>query len=314
MREPIEFEPVAVERVWGGRSLEKLFGKVLPPGEPIGETWEMVDRQEVQSVVHRGVFKGKTLHKLWKNHRAEVFGKDYLEHASPRFPLLIKLLDARETLSVQVHPPSQVAAALGGEPKTEMWYFLHCKPGALIYAGLRAGVTCGEFEAAIQNGAVEKKLCALPVVEKGAILIPSGRLHAIGGGNILVEIQQNSDTTYRVFDWNRRGLDGQPRQLHIEESMASIDFKDHEPRLVPPGEPVPAECPYFKVDKLTVGGATQLALRGRFAVFCPVSGGVTINGRALRPAWFALAPAADAVELDAPAGPAEVLRISIPAR
>ncbi len=153
--QPITFEPIAMERVWGGRRLESLLGKHLPPSEPVGESWEIVDRADAQSVVHSGSHQGSTLHDLWTQHRTEIFGPDYAEHPSPRFPMLVKLLDARERLSVQVHPPAHAADALGGEPKTEAWYFLDCLPGASIYAGLKRGTSRADLENSIANGTVE---------------------------------------------------------------------------------------------------------------------------------------------------------------
>jgi mannose-6-phosphate isomerase len=146
--------------------------------------------------------------------------------------LLVKILDATETLSVQVHPPASVAARLGGEPKTEMWYITDATPEAVLYAGLRQGVTREEFERRIREGTVAETLHRIPVRTGDAMFLPSGRLHAIGAGNVIFEIQQNSDTTYRVFDWNRVGLDGRPRDLHVEQSLASIDFRDCEPELI----------------------------------------------------------------------------------
>ncbi|HRJ71693.1 MAG TPA: class I mannose-6-phosphate isomerase, partial [Terrimicrobiaceae bacterium] len=208
--EPIVFEPLAMERVWGGRRLEALYGKRLPHGAPIGESWEIVDREDAQSVVHQGPLRGTTLHELWTGRRGEIFGAEYEHEKSRRFPILIKLLDARERLSVQVHPPIHMAATLRGEPKTEMWYFADALPGSSIYAGLKKGVTRSQFESLLRDGRVEEALHVIPVESGDSIFIPSGRLHAIGEGNVIVEVQQNSDTTYRVFDWNRTGLDGRP--------------------------------------------------------------------------------------------------------
>jgi mannose-6-phosphate isomerase len=149
--------------------------------------------------------------------------------ATARFPLLFKILDAQERLSMQVHPPPEVAAHLGGEPKTEMWYFLDATLGGDIYAGLRQGVTHTDFESALKNGTVIDLVHRFAVHAGDTMFIPSGRVHAIGSGNLLIEVQQNSDTTYRVFDWNRLGLDGQLRTLHVDESLQSINFTDYEP-------------------------------------------------------------------------------------
>jgi mannose-6-phosphate isomerase len=227
---PLTFRPIFKERVWGGRNLERLYGKRLPADVPIGESWEITDRPEGVSVIARGPLAGKDLRWLMANHPEELLGP--AASVGDRFPLLIKILDAREILSLQVHPPPSVAAQLGGEPKTEMWFVADAAPGAELYAGLRRGTTRSEFEARLREGTVAECVHRLPVQAGDALFVPSGRLHALGAGLVIFEIQQNSDTTYRVFDWNRLGLDGQPRALHVAESLASINFEDFEPALI----------------------------------------------------------------------------------
>lgn len=288
---PLLFEPLAMERVWGGRHFETLLGKQLPQGAVIGELWEMVDRPEAQSVVHNGSLKGKTLHELWTGARALLFGQKHTANPSPRFPLLIKLLDARERLSVQVHPPLHRSEELGGEPKTECWYFLHASEGASIYAGLRHGVTREQFEAALADGTVEETLHRSPARTGESIFIPSGRLHAIGEGLVIVEVQQNSDTTYRVFDWNRNGLDGKPRALHVSESLASIDFDDFEPALTSSSEAIVADSPFFHVEKLELTTPIPATSPGDFSIVTCVEGAVECTGVSLKPGGFMLVPA-----------------------
>ena len=283
----IRFEPIYMERVWGGRELANRLGRDLPGKQPIGEAWEIVDREEAQSVVADGPFKGKTLHELWANHRAEIFGPRHRK-AGPRFPLLCKLLDARDRLSVQVHPPAALAPQLRGEPKTEMWYFLACDPGSRIYAGLAPGTTRASFAAALADGTVESKLNVLATREGDSIFIPSGRLHAIGEGNLIVEIQQNSDTTYRVFDWNRVGLDGKPRTLHVEQSMVSTDFEDFEPALSHAKSGVVANCEHFRVEKRKIYGPTALNAAGDFAIVTVVQGTAHCGDATFRPGDFYL--------------------------
>jgi mannose-6-phosphate isomerase len=249
---PLTFRPIFKERVWGGRNLERLYKKPLPPGVPIGESWEISDRPGDVSVIANGALAGKDLHWLMENHAKELLGDAQV--AGRRFPLLIKLLDAEETLSLQVHPPAHKAAELGGEPKTEMWYIADARPSAQLYVGLKRGVTRPEFERKVKTGEVADCFHRVSAKPGNAMLLPSGRVHAIGGGMVIFEIQQNSDTTYRVFDWNRLGLDGKPRDLHIAESLASIDFEDFEPTLISgPSSEAPAttplvDCPLFKVD------------------------------------------------------------------
>jgi mannose-6-phosphate isomerase len=291
LSKPILFEPLAMERVWGGHRFKTLLGKTLPHGAPIGELWEMVDRPEAQSVVHEGPLKGKTLHELWSSHRLEIFGTRHNDDPSPRFPLLIKLLDARERLSVQVHPPVSKALELGGEAKTECWYFLHASPGAVIYAGLKKGVTREAFEAALEKGDVEETLHRAPSQTGESIFIPSGRLHAIGEGLVIVEVQQNSDTTYRVFDWNRHGLDGKPRELHIKESLASIDFEDFEPALTPVSDSLVADCPYFTVRKFDLPSPLSITTEDDFAIVTCLTGAIECHGITLKPGGFMLLPA-----------------------
>ena len=229
--DPLVFEPLFMERVWGGRRLEEVYGKKLPADLRIGESWEIVDRPEAQSIVREGPLRGKSLHELWQNHRREIFG-DIAD--APRFPLLIKLLDARETLSVQVHPPNELAAELGGEAKTEFWYIANADAGAELFVGLREGSTREKFEQALHKGEVADHVHRISVQTGDAMFLPSGRVHAIGGGNLIVEVQQNSDTTYRVFDWNRKGTDGKPRALHVEQSLRCIDFDDCDRHSPPP--------------------------------------------------------------------------------
>ncbi len=226
---PFTFTPHFKERVWGGRNLERLYGKPLPPDQVIGESWEITDRPEGVSVIANGPLAGKTLRWLMENHAAELLGAD--RAGVKTFPLLVKILDAQDKLSLQVHPPAAKAKELGGEPKTEMWYITNATPAADLFVGLKRGVTRTDFEKKVADGSVAECFHHIPVKAGDVMFLPSGRVHAIGAGNVIFEIQQNSDTTYRVFDWNRVGLDGKPRDLHVAQSLASIDFNDFEPSL-----------------------------------------------------------------------------------
>jgi mannose-6-phosphate isomerase len=228
---PLTFHPIFKERIWGGRELEKLYGKKLPADKLIGESWEISDRPGDESIITNGKIAGKSLRWLMENHARELLG-DAKPASENRFPLLIKILDAREKLSLQVHPPAGKAAELKGEPKTEMWFITAAAPDASLYVGLKNGVTRAEFEKKISDGSVADCFHRVPVHAGDTMFLPSGRVHAIGAGLVIFEIQQNSDTTYRVFDWNRTGLDGKPRELHIAQSLASIDFNDFEPKMV----------------------------------------------------------------------------------
>lgn len=306
---PLTFHPVFKERVWGGRSLEKLYGKALPPGVPIGESWEISDRPGDASVIANGPLAGKDLRWAMEHHQRDLLGD--MKPQNGRFPLLIKILDAREKLSLQVHPPARKAAELGGEPKTEMWYITQAEPGAELYVGLRRGVTREEFGEKIQTGDVVDCFHRVPVKAGDAMFLPSGRVHAIGAGLVLFEIQQNSDTTYRVFDWNRVGLDAKPRELHVAQSLASIDFDDFEPALVDSAcssagrfkiRPL-ARHSLFKVDVFRALSAESIVFRQpRMKIVGVLEKTVRVVDAAnlveLRPGQFCLIPASvKAVEL-----------------
>jgi len=309
---PLTFQPIFKERIWGGRRLETLYAKKLSPGTVIGESWEISDRPGDVSVITNGPLAGTDLHWLVENHRASLLGDAKLE--AGRFPLLIKLLDAREKLSLQVHPPAAKAAELRGAPKTELWYIADAAPDAELYVGLKRGVTRADFERRVADGSVAGCFHRLPVKAGDAMFLPSGRVHAIGAGLVIFEIQQNSDTTYRVFDWNRVGLDGQPRELHVAQSLASIDFNDFEPALVGGGEKIAATFssrpllnhPLFCVELFQVRATGTISLRGSLMQIIGVVAGevrVAGSGVALRAGEFCLLPASlPAAELTAAPG------------
>jgi mannose-6-phosphate isomerase len=289
----IRFEPIYQTRVWGGRRLEERFGRTLPdPGLPYGESWEVSAREEADSRVAGGSLRGRTLGELWADRavKAAVFGED--APATERFPLLCKILDARETLSIQVHPPASIAADLGGEPKTEVWYIADAEPGATLYVGVREGVDEARFREALETGAAESCVNAVPVAKGQHLFIPSGRLHAIGAGLLIYEIQQNSDTTYRVYDWNRPGIDGKPRALHVEESLRCIDFSDVTPSLDEARGETLVDCEHFRLEKhrLAPGASVDGITRGRFAILTVIGGGLEAGADRFREGDFFLVP------------------------
>ena len=286
---PLTFEPIFMERIWGGRRLEARFRKQLPKGTLIGESWEIVDRPEAQSLVRDRPMRGRTLHQLWMEDREEIFG-DVPDTA--RFPLVAKLIDAREKLSLQVHPPSGLGTALGGETKDELWYVLDAVPDAQIYAGLRRGVTREQFEAALENSSVAELVHRISVKDGDAIFMPSGRLHTMGHGILVAEIQQNSDTTYRVFDWNRVGTDGKPRRLHVSEAMQSIDFTDIEPNLIQSRGETLVRDSVFVVEKWNLVSKREAATLGKFAIFLCLDGEIDCAGLKFKSGDFFLIPAA----------------------
>lgn len=290
----IRFSPLYQERVWGGRLLESLYGRQLPDRvAAYGESWEICDRPEAQSVVLEGKFKGWTLHDLWLAARTEVFGLSFKDHAAERFPLLIKILDAQENLSVQVHPDDRTAPLLNGEAKSEAWFVTHAVPQARLYAGLRPGTTAEVFARGLADGTLMNHINSLTVSAGDCLDIPGGTLHAIGAGIVIFEIQQNSDTTYRVFDWDRPGLDGKPRPLHQAQSLQAMNF------ALPPCRPQRLdrgdlfEGSHFKLKLFTLQPSEILALpdQDTFAIGAVVSGEVLLAGERFAPGDFFLVPA-----------------------
>jgi mannose-6-phosphate isomerase len=299
---PLIFQPRFKERVWGGRTLETLYGKPLPEEVPIGESWEIADRPGDESVIANGALAGKTLRWAMEQDANAVLG-DAAPAAGNRFPMLCKILDAREKLSLQVHPPSKASPPLG-EPKTEMWYIAAADPGAELFVGLKQGVSREAFEEGIRTGRVAECFHRIPVRAGDTMFLPSGRVHAIGAGLVIFEIQQNSDTTFRVYDWGRLGLDGKPRQLHIAESLASIDFSDVKPSLV--GGETTTDGPFTRralvrhalFDADIVRATTKGVLTpapARLRIVANVERQLVVNGGgvgvALTPGQFCLIPA-----------------------
>ena len=277
-----------MERIWGGRKFADLLGKNLPANKRIGESWEIVDRPEAQSVVSNGPLKGKTLHELWSQHRQEIFGT--LPEAA-RFPLLIKLLDAQEKLSLQVHPPEKIAAKLGGESKTECWYVAAADAGAELFVGFKKSITRQQFEKSLRAGSAADEVHTVKVRAGDAMVLPAGRFHAVGAGNLLVEIQQNSDTTYRVFDWNRVDDEGKPRQLHVEKALQCIDFDDVRPQLLRPAGEVILRQDLFEIQKWNLVSPREVGARGQFVIVCCLTGLVHCAKVNLKPLEFFLIPA-----------------------
>jgi mannose-6-phosphate isomerase len=310
---PLTFQPIFVERMWGGRRLEFEFHKKLPPQKRIGESWEIVDRSEAQSVVTSGPLGGRTLHELWTQQREEIFG-DLAD--TPRFPLLIKILDAQEKLSLQVHPPENIASKLGGEPKSEFWYVAAANPDAEVFVGFREPITRDTFEEKLRNGTVIDYIHKIAVQAGDAIFLPAGRVHAIGAGNLLIEIQQNSDTTYRVFDWNRTDpATGRKRDLHIQQAMQCIDFQDVRPKLIQSEGELLISHSLFEIRKWNLDEAREAAPLGQFAIVCCLTGNLSCAKAELAPGDFFLIPAdLEERQLKPLASDTSLLRVTIPKR
>jgi mannose-6-phosphate isomerase len=283
MRDFLCFQPIYQERVWGGRALESTLHRPLPGTGPIGESWDLVDRPEAQSIIAQGVWKGLTLRAVLAAHAEEVMGPKW-DPARP-FPLLIKWLDCRERLSLQVHPPAAVAPELGGEPKTENWYIAAATPGAQLIVGLRPGANPEGFERAVGEGTLHELVHSFPVSAGDSILVQSGEVHAIDGGNLILEIQQNSDTTYRVYDWGRVGLDGKPRQMHLPQSLRSINWSSPPPSPVRASteNAVIADCPEFRIQRvnLSAGDTFSLGRNEEPRVVSVVAGNLVADAAAL---------------------------------
>jgi mannose-6-phosphate isomerase len=292
MPEVLLFRPLYQERVWGGRALEAQLDRELPAAKSIGESWEIVDRPEAQSVVANGKFAGRTLREVILKHGSTIMGPSW--PTAKTFPILVKWLDCRERLSLQVHPPASVAGELKGEPKTENWYIAASGPDAELIVGLKRGVTRAQFEQAITTNTLEDCVHHFPVAAGDSILVHSGQVHAIDAGNLILEIQQNSDTTYRVYDWGRMGLDGKPRQMHVDQSLRSIDWHDIEPKPVraAPTSGVIADCPEFSIKRTVLGAGERLHVSGgqQPRILSVVTGSVRGGGVTLERGANALLP------------------------
>lgn len=258
---PLTFTPVFRNYMWGGRNLEKL-GRNLPSGI-VAESWEISGHPSSPTLVEHGPLAGKTLPEV-----LDQLGQDLVGWRSQamldrgKFPLLIKLLDANQPLSMQVHPNDKYANIYehGELGKTEMWYILQAEPGAELIYGLKPGVTPDSFRQALEAGQLESCLHRLPVKAGDTVFIPAGSIHAIMNGIVLAEIQQNSDTTYRVYDWNRVDASGQPRPLHLDKALDVINFQQVEPMLAQPQlihesdawrSELLVTCSYFNVERVT---------------------------------------------------------------
>jgi len=289
----LKFEPRLVEKVWGGRRLETAFGRTLPADSPTGESWEISGLRQAPTYVSSGPLKGADLYRVSATHGAEVFGPDLVEECMRDFPLLVKFIDASNVLSVQVHPADEYARGEGfAYGKSEAWVIVAADEGGCVYRGFAPGTTPESFRKALDAGDVASVEACLNkvVVKPGDVIdLPAGVVHAIGAGLLLCEIQQSCDLTYRVYDWGRVGLDGKPRELHLDKAFDVMEFgrvgDDCAPGRDEPAEGV-ARTVYrdaypFHLETAELSGEAHLATpEGRFEIICVLSG----TGRIVSPA------------------------------
>ncbi len=255
LNEPLVFRPVYKNYLWGGDKIADRYTRTQAP-HPCAESWEISAHPDGMSVVACGTYAGRTLRDL-----VSEFGVDLVGGKAPdpnRFPLLFKIIDARSKLSVQVHPNNANAALTAGAPKSEMWYVLECEQGAALYAGLKEKTGADDLLAALESGKPADLLNRLTITPGQALFIPGGLVHAIGAGTLIYEVQQSSNTTYRLFDWNRTDAQGNARELHIEQSLKTIDWALPTPGMLTPPRPESKttasvlSCEFFTMRRLTL--------------------------------------------------------------
>jgi mannose-6-phosphate isomerase len=280
---PLRFQPLYKRYLWGGRKFETCLGKSLGPGQNYAESWEICDHGADQSLVAWGPLAGMTLAALVAGYGSELLGRN---HPQSRFPLIAKFLDAEQPLSLQVHPDDAQAARLNPPDfgKTEAWIVLEAEPGSRVYAGLKPGVERTVLESAIRRGRCEDYLHSFNPQAGDCIYLPAGTVHSLGAGVLIAEIQQASDTTFRLFDWNRLGPDGKLRPLHIEQGLGVIDYQ------IGPVNPQQAQavecagasrliaCEKFMLDRRTFDAACQIGGDDRFHIIIVLAGSVRIEG------------------------------------
>ena len=292
---PLTFDPIIRPLIWGGRRLGTVLHKPIGTEEHAAESWEVSDHGDAVSRVNVGPLAGASLRELVRDRARELLGE--APTARGQFPLLVKFLDANEPLSVQVHPNDELGWKLANDNgKTETWVIVHAEPGSLIYAGLNAGVTRDQLAKALRGGGVEPLLHRFEARKSDCIMIPSGTIHAIGAGVLLAEIQQMSDATFRVYDWDRLGPDGKPRKLHIEEALAATDFargpvnplKTHPESTAFGTVETLSHCEFFALDRWTLTRPAAIGRADRFTIAMVFEGAVDIHhGGTSTPVEFA---------------------------
>ncbi|AIF53497.1 type I phosphomannose isomerase catalytic subunit [Pelosinus sp. UFO1] len=264
---PLKFIPIYKERIWGGNNLRKVFGRQLP-GDCIGESWEISGHDSGTSVVTNGNLAGKNINELMAEFKERLMGKTFKNQIC--FPLLIKIIDANDKLSIQVHPEDKYAHQVEGEAgKTEAWYVINAKEDAKIVYGLRKDITKEDFIKAVESNTIGDTLKIEPVVAGDMIFVPAGTVHALLEGVMVYEVQQNSDTTYRVYDYDRVGDDGKKRELHIEKAIEVINFKE-QPSCSFRNNYI--HCQYFTMEKMMIQGEKTEKTNNQFIIYCVTAG------------------------------------------
>ncbi|NOZ23739.1 MAG: mannose-6-phosphate isomerase [Planctomycetes bacterium] len=277
---PFKLSDVFHEKIWGGQRLRSVCGKNLPRGKKIGESWEVCDYQTEVNVVREGAYEGSTIRKLLQAMPEDILGPAVARKYGPTLPLLFKFIDANDVISVQVHPDDQHAATQHHEDygKAEGWYVVYAEPGAKLILGLKADTTRKEFERCIENDEVEKCLNWISVKKGDAIFLPPGTVHAIGPGIIIAEIQETSDLTCRLYDWDRMAEEGRPRPLHVEEALSMVDFAvnhtgKEKPKKIGKDRLRLIECDKFVYEKLEVRkGPINVGGTGSFEILSAIRG------------------------------------------
>lgn len=314
---PLRFHPVFRRYIWGGRRLGEVLGKPIGEGTDYAESWEIVDRGDDQTVVVAGPWQGKSLGELAKNHGPELLGR---HHPQTSFPLLFKLLDCNQDLSVQVHPNDEQGAKLPKPDlgKTEAWVILDAKPGAKLFAGIKRGFDRPAVEREIARNTLPLCLHTVEAKAGDCIFVPAGTVHALGSGFLVAEIQQASDTTFRLFDWNRVGTDGKPRPLHVEQGLAVSDFvtgpvSPQTPKLTSQeGVEQLVACDKFVLNRWTIDKPSTLPDDNTCRIVYVVEGAMSAAGEQLVAGQTILVPAATGGLQIAPSGKCVLLEAHLP--
>ncbi len=321
---PIRFKPVLKETLWGGNALRERFGKKARPGTAVGESWEISGMPGESSVVANGFLKGNTLEEILEIYMGDLAGDTVYAKYANEFPLLVKFIDAADRLSIQVHPDDRLAAerhhAWG---KTEMWYVIDASPGAVIYTGFRKKTTKEEYLSHLSAKKLEELINVTPVSRGDVFFIPAGMVHAIGGGVLLTEIQQTSDVTYRIYDWDRNDSTGKPREMHTSLALDAINFGFDTNSLIKKtpvlNHPVVlSESPYFRTSLLQIDSPVikDYSLTDSFIIYICTESMAVIEcfgqREEIRAGETILIPAsADSVTL-IPLGTATLLEVFVP--